>query len=228
MIDRRILTTVLTCVAALCGLSGCQTMAPHVDVVQPTAIKPQPMPIPVVASGSIYANANYRPLFEDHRARLVGDTVTISIVEKVSAVQKSTSTIDKSGKASAAVTGIPFLNSPNTVNRLGGGGSSNTDFAGKSDTENSNDITGSITATVIEVLPNGHLIVSGEKQLGVNENVDVLRFSGQVDPAAILSGNVVPSTAVANVRLEHRGRGAAAEAQEIGWLGRVFLNVLPF
>jgi flagellar L-ring protein precursor FlgH len=223
MFDRRLIL-----IAACSLLGGCQTMAPHVDVVQPTAVRPQPAPMPQVASGSIYGNANYRPLFEDHRARNVGDTLTITIAEKVSAVQKSTSTIDKTGKAAAAVTGVPLLNSPKLLGRLGAGGSSSTDFAGKSDTENSNDISGSITATVIEVLPNGHLIVSGEKQLGVNENVDVLRFSGQVDPSAIQVGNVVPSTTVANVRLEHRGRGAAAEAQEIGWLGRVFLNVLPF
>ena len=84
-----------------------------------------------------------------------------------------------------------------------------------------------ITATVTGVLPNGHLLVSGEKQIGVNENVDVLRFSGQVDPRSIQPGNSVASAQIANVRLEHRGRGAQAEAQVIGWLARFFLSVLP-
>ena len=77
------------------------------------------------------------------------------------------------------------------------------------------------------VLPNGHLLVAGEKQIGVNHNVDVLRFSGQVDPRMIQTGNVVASAQIANVRIEHRGRGQQAEAQGIGWLGRFFLNVLP-
>ena len=77
------------------------------------------------------------------------------------------------------------------------------------------------------VLPNGHLLIAGEKQIGVNHNVDVLRFSGQVDPRAIQAGNVVASAQIANVRIEHRGRGAQADAQGIGWLGRFFLNVLP-
>jgi flagellar L-ring protein precursor FlgH len=77
------------------------------------------------------------------------------------------------------------------------------------------------------VLSNGHLVIAGEKQIGVNQNVDVLRFSGQVDPRTIRPGNVVSSTQVANVRLEQRGRGAQAEAQMIGWLARVFLSVLP-
>ncbi len=77
------------------------------------------------------------------------------------------------------------------------------------------------------VLPNGHLLIAGEKQIGVNQNVDVLRFSGQVDPRAIQPGNAVPSAAIANVRLEQRGRGQQSEAQAMGWLGRVFLNIAP-
>jgi flagellar L-ring protein FlgH len=80
---------------------------------------------------------------------------------------------------------------------------------------------------VRQVLPNGHLLIAGEKQIGVNSNVDVLRFSGQVDPRSIQPGNSVPSAQIANVRLEHRGRGAQADAQAMGWLSRIFLSVLP-
>ena len=65
------------------------------------------------------------------------------------------------------------------------------------------------------------------KQIGVNYNVDTLRFTGQVDPRAIQPGNTVQSAQVANVRLEQRGRGQQSEAQAMGWLSRVFLSVLP-
>ncbi len=88
--------------------------------------------------------------------------------------------------------------------------------------------TGSITATVIEVLPNGHLVISGEKQIGVGHNVDVLRFSGTVDPITIQPGNTVTSTQVANVRVAQVGRGAQQEAQGIGWVARFFLSLAPF
>jgi flagellar L-ring protein precursor FlgH len=81
---------------------------------------------------------------------------------------------------------------------------------------------------VIEVLPNGHLVVSGEKQIGVNHNVDVLRFSGTVDPRLVQPGSIVSSTQVANVRVESRGRGTQAEAQTVGWISRFFLSFLPF
>jgi flagellar L-ring protein precursor FlgH len=154
--------------------------------------------------------------------------LTVQIVEKVSATQTSTSSIDKSGGLAAAVTAIPGISANSFLPaRASIGATSSNTFAGKGSTENSNDFSGTITATVIDVLPNGHLIISGEKQIGVNHNVDVLRFSGQVDPRAIQVGNSVASAQIANVRIEQRGKGQQADAQGIGWLGRFFLNVLP-
>ena len=218
--------------AAVCCavLSACQTIAPPavVDIAQPSSVRPEPVHAPAINNGSIFQAAQYRPLFEDHRARLVGDTITVQIVEKVSASQKSSSTVDKTGKLSASVSALPGI-APNsfTGNRTAAAANSNNSFEGKGSTENTNDFSGTITATVTGVLANGHLLVAGEKQIGVNTNVDVLRFSGQVDPRAIQPGNVVASAQIANVRIEHRGRGQAADAQGIGWLARFFLNVLP-
>ena len=214
--------------AAATLLAGCQTLnaPPKVDVAEPTSALPVAQPAPTVNNGAIFQGTQYRPLFEDHRARLVGDTITVQIVEKVSATQKSTSSIDKSGKLSAGVTALPFVSS-NSFGRASVAGTSSNSLDNKGSTENSNDFSGTITATVTGVLPNGHLLVAGEKQIGVNHNVDVLRFSGQVDPRAIQPGNTVASAQIANVRIEQRGRGAQAEANGIGWLSRFFLNVLP-
>jgi flagellar L-ring protein FlgH len=214
--------------ASLLFLAGCEALNPRppVDIAQPIYAAPQAVAAPTTNNGAIFQPSQYRPLFEDHRARLVGDTITVKIVEKVSASQSSTSTIDKSGSISAGVTALPGIN-PNSFGRAGAAANSATGFEGKGSTENTNDFSGTITAVVTGVLPNGHLVIAGEKQIGVNHNVDVLRFSGQVDPRAIQPGNSVPSAQIANVRIEHRGRGAQAEAQGIGWLGRFFLNVLP-
>jgi flagellar L-ring protein FlgH len=208
--------------------AGCAQLNPRppVDIAEPTSARPEPVVVPVVNNGAIFQAAQYRPLFEDHRARLVGDTITVVIVEKVSASQKSSSSVDKSGTVNASITALPLIN-PNSFGRAGAAGSSANTFAGKGSTENTNDFSGTITATVTGVLPNGHLMVAGEKQIGVNHNVDVLRFSGQIDPRAIQPGNSVPSAQIANVRIEHRGRGQAADAQGIGWLARFFLSVLP-
>ena len=231
-LDRTLRLVALALVFA--ALAGCDTMSetlnkrPPVDVAQPTSIRPQALVVASVNNGAIFQAGQYRPLFEDHRARLVGDTITVQIVEKVSATQVSTSSIDKGGAIGAGVTAIPGIAGNSFLaGRTSLGLTSSNTFAGKGSTANSNDFSGTITATVIEVLPNGHLIVSGEKQIGVNHNVDVLRFSGQVDPHAIQPGNVVASAQIANVRIEQRGKGQQADAQGIGWLGRFFLNVLP-
>ncbi len=195
-------------------------------MAQPTSALPRVEPAPAVNNGSIFQSSQYRPLFEDYRARLVGDTITVMIVEKINASQSSTSTVDKTGKVSAGITALPGI-SANSFGRASAEGSSSNSFEGKGSTESSNEFSGTITATVTGVLANGHLLIAGEKQIGVNHNVDVLRFSGQVDPRAIQPGNTVPSSQVANVRIEQRGRGQQAEAQGIGWLARFFLNVLP-
>ena len=201
-------------------------MQPRVEISEPTQAMPAPAPVAPPANGAIFQGVTYRPLFEDHRARLAGDTLVINIVEKVSASQKSTSSIDKSSELSGGITALPGINATKVLGRASLGANAGNAFNGKGATENTNDFSGTITVTVRQVLPNGHLIVAGEKQIGVNANVDVLRFSGQVDPRAIQPGNSVPSTQIANVRLEHRGRGAQADAQAVGWLQRVFLSVV--
>jgi flagellar L-ring protein precursor FlgH len=212
----------------LAALAGCQTPypVPKVEVATPTYVAPPVIPVPEMHNGSIFQSGQYRPLFEDYRARLVGDSITVQIAETISATQTSTSTIDKSGKVAASVTALPFV-SPNAFNKASASGSSSNSFSGAGTVANSNNFSGTITAVVTDVLPNGHLVIAGEKQIGVNQNVDVLRFSGQVDPHMILSGNIVTSGQIANVRIEQRGRGAQADAQGIGWLSRFFLNVLP-
>lgn len=177
-------------------------------------------------TGGIYQSASYRPLFEQHRARLVGDTLTIAITERISASQSSSSQAERTGSLSAGVTAVPGIN-PNSFGRASAGATSNNVTEGKGENANSNTFTGTVTGIVVAVLPNGHLLVTAEKQIGVNSNVDVLRFSGQVDPRTIGSGNTVASTSVANVRIEQRGRGIAEGVHGVGWLSRFFLSLSP-
>lgn len=220
-------TSALALCAAALALSGCETLSPKVDVAQPTAIRPSAATYAPVANGSLFQNAAYRPLYESHRARMVGDIITINISEVVTAKTETTSSLEKKGSVASSISAVPFVN-VSQVAKLAASGSSDNKFGGKGTTSANNNFTGSITATVIEVLPNGHLIVSGEKQIGLSKSVDVLRFSGQVDPYTIQPGNTVLSTQVANVRIEQMGRGANQDAQQIGWLAHFFLSISPF
>jgi len=188
--------------------------------VQSDAYKPQ-------LNGAIFQAPQYRPMLEDHRARLVGDTLTINIAERLSATQSASTAVDKSGKISGGVASLPGVSPAWLAKNVAVGASSDNSTSGKGSTQNTNDFSGVITATVIGVLPNGHLLVRGEKQIGVNQNVDTLQFTGQVDPQTIAPGNVVQSTQVANVRVQQSGQGAQADAQRTGWLARSFLNLMP-
>jgi flagellar L-ring protein precursor FlgH len=224
-VSRRIGLAVLV---LACALSGCRLMptVAKVDLAPTEPVHPYPTVRPMANNGAIFQHAQYRPLFEDHRARLVGDTLLVQIVERVSASARSTSSIEKKGALSGAISAAPLL--PATMlGKLGVGGESANTFSGKGGTENTNNFSGTITAVVVEVLPNGHMVVSGEKQIGVNDNVDVLRFSGQIDPRSIQPGNTVASAQIANVRVEQKSRGGQADAQQIGWLSRYFLNLMP-
>ncbi len=216
---------------AAAALAGCTSVpkSASVDFAEPRAAQaPQPMLRPV--TGSLFQPGNYRATFEDRRARLVGDQVTIRIVENVTASQKSTSTANRTSSIDGSISAVPGFTFPGTTaeNGLRVGAASKADFSGKGGTEAANTFSGTITVTVAEVLPNGHLLVTGEKQIGLNHNVDVLRFTGTVDPLAILPGNLINSNQVANVRVESKGRGPQHEAQQVGWLTRFFFNISPF
>jgi flagellar L-ring protein precursor FlgH len=220
------------CVTAALLLAGCQHFVPpppKVDVVQPTSRRPQPVPVAAMpANGSIYRDGGHRPLFEDRRARFVGDVLTVQIQENTSAKQSKASTLDKEGSLSGSVTALPLVSSAATLAKLGVGGSSANTMTGKGDTAADNTFVGTITVTVVEVLPNGNLVVSGEKQIGINQNADTLRFSGVVYPANIQADNSVLSSQIADARLQVRGEGDIDRAQTTGWLSRFFLTWMPF
>ena len=210
---------------------GCTSLPQPVKVDFPEARAAQPIAAPAAASpvttGSLFQKTSYRPAFEDPRARMVGDQITINIVENVAASQVSKSTANRTTSGSTSVSAFPFISPPDLANFKTGTASAS-DFAGKGGTESANAFSGIITVAVVDMLPNGHLMVVGDKQIGVNQNVDVMRFSGTIDPRLIQPGNLINSTQVANVRVESRGRGGQAEAQTVGWLTRFFFSFLPF
>jgi flagellar L-ring protein FlgH len=209
-------------------VAGCGALR-TVEVHQPMSVRPAPLaPVAVTQSnGAIFQVASYAPLFEDRRARNVGDTLTIALNEKINATKQSGTTAQRSGDFSVSIPTVQGLPGKFLQGAQADAKSSNT-FAGKGDSSSSNLFTGTITVTVIEVLANNNLVVSGEKQIGINQGSEFIRFSGVVNPNTIVDGNTVTSTQVADARIEYRGTGYIDEAQTMGWLSRFFLTVLPF
>ena len=208
-------------------LAGCVTTTPSTAIHQPMTVRPEARAAMAPANGSIYNIATARPLFEDRRARLVGDTLTINISEKTAAAKKSDTKADRSHETSLGIptiAGLPLK----TFQGATLAADSETAFEGSGENTSSNNFTGTLTVTVIEVYPNGNLLVSGEKQIGLKEGEEFIRFSGVVNPITITASNTVASTQVADARIEYKANGFLDSAQVMGWLGRFFLTFLPF
>lgn len=206
-------------------VSAC-SITPNTIVQQPTTTRPVAA-TPHFSSGAIYNTASYTPLFEDRRARFVGDILTINIIENTRATKANSSAQSKAGSVSASAD-VP-IGLPLRLNRepIRIGANSAIDFDDSADENASNIFTGNITVTVSEVLANGNLVVSGEKQVALDKGTEFVRFSGIVNPDDIALGRVVPSTKVADARIEYRTNSTLDAAQVGSILTRFFLSFIP-
>jgi len=214
--------------ALLVLATGCAQVPRAPLVRQPMTVRPAAgQRLPARTAGAIYQEgARGSALFEDRRPRYAGDIITIVIIEKADASKNSGTTASRSGKVAADLGAAPkflggllrgqsaSLSGENTMNAKGGANAAN-------------EFNGVITVTVIEVLPNGNLLVSGEKQMLINQGTEYIRFSGVVNPHTVVGNNTVLSTQVADARIEYSSKGFINEAQTMGWLQRFFLNVMP-
>lgn len=217
---------ILIIVAGLLVLSACAQLPRKSVVTGPTSAPPQ-MPTPKPSNGAIFNTARAMPLFEDTRPRYIGDLLTVVINQEVSATKSSQADAQRSGDASLGLTALPdVLGDLLKGQDFDVSGDSN--FGGKGGAQASNSFTGTITATVMDVLPNGNLKIAGEKRIGINKGIEYILFSGVVDPDMISADGTVASNRVANMRLEYYGDGYISEAQSMGWLQRILLNISPF
>ncbi|MBB3117760.1 flagellar basal body L-ring protein FlgH [Pseudoduganella violacea] len=215
--------TAYTVLAAAALLAGC-SVAPTSIVQGPTTARPlTAAQMPAPANGAIFQVNGYRPHFEDRRARQVGDLINIVITERTSAVKNGSSTGNKSGSVNFGVPG-PLQDRFGATATASGA----TKYADGDNQTANNTFTGNIGATVVEVLPNGNLIVAGEKQIGMNKGTEFIRFSGMVNPDSIGAGNTVQSTAVADARVEYRTNSQIDRAEVSAMMSRFFLSLLPF
>ncbi|MDR3390457.1 MAG: flagellar basal body L-ring protein FlgH [Sulfuriferula sp.] len=207
-------------------LTGCTTV-PESIIQQPMTAKPQPLSSAQPNNGAIYQANAYRPLFEDKRARLIGDVITIVISEKTSAGKAASSSASNSGSINSSIpsiVGLPFK----TLQGMSVGASSSGKNADTDALTATNNFTSTLTVTVVDVLANGNLVVSGEKQVSLDKGVEYVRFSGVVSPDTIEAGNIVSSTNVADAKIEYRTNSRIDKAAVMAMMTRFFLNVLPF
>jgi flagellar L-ring protein precursor FlgH len=217
---------ILTIAAAAALLQACSVMPRDED---PTAgidyrpVLPDASYASTTAPGTIFNPAGSFDLFMDLRARAVGDILTIELVERTDASKESSSSAAKDSSVETAIplfagkvptnNGLPFLNNEAAGSRT---------FDGSADASQSNRLDGSITVTVAERLPNGNLLVRGEKLININQGEEYIRLQGIIRPVDIGPANSVASTKVADAKISYSGKGYLADSSKPGFLSRFF------
>ena len=188
------------------------------------------MPLPQRTEGSLYQDAYGLTLFDDRKARFVGDVITVTLSEKTVS-KKSSGVAVKKNSATNFDPGTLLGGVAPAYKGLGLETSlaQTRSFDGNSDADQSNSLQGNITVTVAEILPNGNLIVRGEKWITLNRGDEFIRISGIIRPDDIAPDNTVVSTRLANAKISYSGTGTLADAQAMGWMSRFFNSGLwPF
>ena len=231
----------LTLASVCAGLLGACASADRPSLLQtPATARPKPIQQTSANVGSLYpANSggtqvsmvSHRPLFEDRRARNVGDTLTVILNETTSAAKNTSMSAARKGTATSSfvpgAASVPkgWFKGISDIGNFTGSGELKSEGAGGSSANNT--FAGTITVTVIEILSNGNLVVAGEKQVAISNEEEIIRFGGIVNPNNLVF-NRISSQEVADARIEYRGRGATDDTQGTGWFTRLLLKIAPF
>ncbi|HID98198.1 MAG TPA: flagellar basal body L-ring protein FlgH [Thermodesulfobacteriaceae bacterium] len=222
------------CIAAGCTYpAGREAHAP----IAPRYLVPKPI-ITERAEGSLFDPGQNPSLIADFRARQVGDVVTILIQEDLKGSKDVKTKSDRTSNLNIGLTGILGLewnkqwqpNYPNqTVDATKAlGGSTKSKFEGKGNTHRNTKLEGTVSARVIEILPGGNLLVQATRELRINNETQYLVLTGVVRPKDLGPDNTIPSTRLADARIEYTGSGVISENQKPGWLARIMTVVAPF
>lgn len=184
-----------------------------------------PSPAPQAATlGALYQNGKFDSLYVDRRALGVGDVVTILLEERTTSQKSAGTTVTKD-------TSNQIVNPKILGSLIRGTGTddlnlidSNTDFSGGAESDQSNSLSGTLTAVIAEVYPNGLMRVRGEKWLNLNRGEEYLRVSGLLRPEDVSDDNSVSSTRLADARIAYSGTGTLADSNAPSWLARFFLS----
>ena len=217
---------ILALSVAIITLGGCaSTSQPPVEANDPSfaPVVPDYPRETIVEDGSLFRSYMANSLYSDVTARRVCDIITVALSESTSASKSADTTTAKDSSVNLdTITGLggQAVNIGGQSIQLGIGSSS--DFSGDSAANQSNSLSGAISVTVVDVLPNNNLVIRGEKWLTLNHGDEYIRLTGIIRPADISPENEIVSTKVANARIQYSGTGSFARAQERGWLTKFF------
>jgi len=218
--------------AAALMLSGC--VVQQTEVVTPSFDQQLKPTTPSYSSGSIWQAASI-PLTEDGKARRVGDVVTIIVTETASASKQAATATGRTSEISAGIPAFMGLQGVGLLaNNLGGDlsklidASASSTFDGSGSTSRKETLTATITAKVIDVLPNNNLRIEGRRNVKVNNEDQIVTVRGVIRQRDITAENTINSIYVADAQITYSGEGIISDRQKPGWLMNLVDKVWPF
>lgn len=178
---------------------------------------------PVFAEGMDFSKAVKVSLFSDHKARKIGDLVTVLIIENAQASHMAKTVTKKNHKTEAK--GGPGTGSLNFIPLFGFSGEGKNEYDGQGSTIKSGSLKAQMTVTIVGIKDNGNLLIQGTRVIGVNEDKEALILKGEIRPQDILNNNSVYSYSIANAEISYKGKGVVNTGSKPGIIAR-FLNWL--
>jgi flagellar L-ring protein precursor FlgH len=163
---------------------------------------------------SLYSPETYRDLAADHRARKVGDNITVLIYESATATSRADSSASRSSKLEGSATDLH--------NTIGGNVAIDNDFQGGGQERRTGEVIARVSVTVVDIADNGELRVKGEQRIALNSESQRIFVEGRLRPQDIGPDNTVLSSRLSDAHIEFKGRGLLSSRQKPGLLLRFF------
>ena len=177
------------------------------------------------SNGAIFSTSSAGLFSSDRRAKKVGDILSVTLSETFSSNKAVTNSSGKTDTIGAEVGPTGILRN---FAGLGGSASKTNSFSGSMATNQSNSLSGTLSATVVRVFPNGNLEIKGQKKLRITEGTEYIRLSGIIRPQDISTTNSVSSAKIAEAQIEYVGAGILDSATKPGWGSKIFRAISPF
>lgn len=177
----------------------------------------------IIPTGSLF-KANYvNNIYSDSKAHRVGDIISVILSESTQAQKNAKTELKKENSATLdPIVGLGGVGVNFKNDAIQFGYNQGSDFSGDSKTNQGNSLNGNISVHVLRVLPNGNLMIRGEKWMSLNNGDEYIRLTGVIRAQDISSSNTIISSKIANARIQYAGTGTFADIQEQGWLSSFF------
>mgnify|MGYP001298401919 CR=1 FL=1 len=217
----------LIIIASIFFINGCSTYIEEVNNKQFKPLTPsfEEFNREEPSNGAIFSTSSSGLFSSDRRAKKVGDILSVTLSETFSSNKAVTNSSGKTDTIGAEVGPTGLLRN---FAGLGGSASKTNSFSGSMATNQSNSLSGTLSATVVRVFPNGNLEIKGQKKLRITEGTEYIRLSGIIRPQDISTTNSVSSAKIAEAQIEYVGAGILDSATKPGWGSKIFRAISPF